>query len=160
MPTNRTRRTRKKNQNSELSESIIKFFDTGSCEPMTFDLFLSKKEQSEKYEIYKNKGFLDEFIKKNPGKRPYVWWDEATERHRTRTGGIGSPNFESFNYVPSYSFGVPDEFLTQEEADFYASQGSTLLGVPLDPDDPPQYETQTEYLRRHTLLCSWELKRI
>lgn len=102
---------------------------------------------------------LPEFIRDNPGRRPNVWWSHEAPREpvgthpgcyydgklsllRGRLGGIGAPAHERLALVPLYKFGVP----------------SMWVGV--DLDNPPAFESQPTYLRRHNLLSPAELRRL
>ena len=84
-----------------------------------------------------------------PGCRPFAWWlfdaprlpegtfpgryyDGQYPVPRLHIGGPGRPLHERLNYVPSQHFGIWNWFG--------------------DPDDPPTFETQFEYLMRHELL--------
>jgi hypothetical protein len=52
----------------------------------------------------------------------------------------------------TYGVGV-----TPRDAAFY---GADFAGVPIDPDDRPQFESQVTYLARHGLLCADERRRL
>jgi hypothetical protein len=104
---------------------------------------------------------LEKWIEKSPGTRPTMWWRfsaprwEPTGRHvgwyyvaelpepRKRLGGTGTPACETMAYVPSWPTGLPEEW-----ADDF------------DELDPPVYESQASYLKRHGLLEKGELKRL
>ncbi|CAM5276990.1 hypothetical protein [Rhodanobacter lindaniclasticus] len=97
-------------------------------------------------------GILADWIAAHPGTRPYCWWrfdaprataSTAGRYAGTATGakmieprlllsGFGKPLHEAMNYGPSYAYGIPK---------WYG-----------DPDNPPTFETQHAYLKRHGLL--------
>jgi len=59
-------------------------------------------------------------------------------------------------YVPSYSLGVPDSWVGAWEMDYYGE----LRAERFDPTDPPVFESQASYLKRHGLLMPGENLRI
>jgi len=61
---------------------------------------------------------------------------------RLRLGGTGVPDWERFAYVPQFQYGIPANI------------------VEIDPADPPRYESQAAYLRRHGLLLPGEAPRL
>jgi hypothetical protein len=93
-----------------------------------------------------------------PGTRPEPWWEFSAPKWddpfvgtyyhgtlpepRKRLGGSGVPDWEARGVVPRLPLGVPHHH----------------LGV--DPIDPPVYESQAAYLKRHNLLLPGEEKRI
>ena len=87
---------------------------------------------------------LTEWVRQRPGTRPAWWWStEAPEKTRRRLGGIGVPMHERFPaYVPIYECGVPVIF----HAD--------------DPSNPPAFESEAAYLKRHGLLTPEETRRL
>src|SRR5262245_9363841 len=108
---------------------------------------------------------LAEFIADLPGRRPRAWWDysapkmpeDELERHgwletffaadlvepRQRLGGVGLAMFEQFpSHVPEYELGLPKHWHS------------------IDPDDPPRFESQAAYLRRHDLFLPGEEQRL
>ena len=86
---------------------------------------------------------LAEWIRQRPGTRPDFWWRSAPEKCRRRLGGIGAAAHDVFPaYLPVFSHGVPVVF---DE---------------VDPRDPPRFESQAAYLRRHRLLTREESRRL
>jgi len=84
-----------------------------------------------------------------PGCRPWAWWlydaprlpegtfpgtcwDGLFPEPRLHLGGPGCPLHEALSYYPVQNFGIWNWFG--------------------DPDNPPTFETQFEYLKRHGLL--------
>jgi hypothetical protein len=87
---------------------------------------------------------LAAWIEDHPGTRPAVWWRVEAPEPRQRLGGVGNPAPPPlWRGAPRYWCGAPD---TQWRE--------------MDPEDPPVYESQAEYLRRHALLSVGELERL
>jgi hypothetical protein len=134
---------------------------------------------------------LPKFVEENPGRRPSCWWrwdaprcakgtypgwhyDSKLTEPRKRLGGIGTPCHECLGYFPSFSYGVPNNWLPPELANLYRGTAKDVHGTPIfpeyfakgfaglviDPDDPPVFESQASYLKRHGLLLDGELKRL
>lgn len=73
-----------------------------------------------------------------------------------------------------FPFGVPDHWVSKFDSDYYngkalADDGTVIenkfsegdfAGAPIDPDDPPRYESQAAYLERHGLLLPGERERL
>ncbi len=100
---------------------------------------------------------LDAWIATAPGTRPSAWWKYAALRQRQRLGGIGTPSHECLDYVSIYVLGIPASWLNQEEVEYYQPD---FEGVAIDPEDPPQYESQATYLKRLDLFLPGESKRL
>jgi hypothetical protein len=129
---------------------------------------------------------LAEWITARPGTRPSLWWlwdappwppdeipprwqgakfSERLKAPRERLGGIGTPAHECLNYVPTFDYGIPVEWLDQQTVDRYNGRLGEAPSMwtrdwvegyfpydALDPDDPPRYESQATYLHRHDCL--------
>jgi hypothetical protein len=98
---------------------------------------------------------LAEQVKDNPGTRPALWWrydaprlpvgrfpghhrDGQLPEPRLRTGGTGTPVAAT---SAAYAYGLPTAWI-----DF-------------DEDDPPTFESEAAYLKRHGLLMAGEERR-
>lgn len=85
--------------------------------------------------------YLPAYIAQYPGKRPYAWWqwdapqEEGGIIPRQRCGGQG----EAYRDV-RLCYGVPSAWKW------------------VSPENPPCFETQAKYLKRHKLLTAGELK--
>lgn len=93
---------------------------------------------------------LAEWITDRPGSRPWAWWKwDAPEPRRRRLGGTGRP------WASSLSFGLPTYWRR-------AGEMETLLAAfePIDPADPPTFESQAAYLDRLGLLVEGERERL
>jgi hypothetical protein len=108
---------------------------------------------------------LAPWVEQHPGTRPTCWWTFDSPAPRVRLGGVGDRLSEVMAHSPSLSFGLPAEgWLTCALVETYRVRLHTQLwnrvqgraGVPLDPDNPPTFESQTTYLRRLTLLTEHE----
>jgi hypothetical protein len=97
-------------------------------------------------------------VKQNPGTRPALWWrydaprlpvgtfpgsyyDGKLPEPRKRTGGVGTPSHEVQATVPDFAYGI------------------STVWVGLDEDDPPTFESEAAYLKRHGLLLAGKERR-
>jgi hypothetical protein len=94
---------------------------------------------------------------------------------RKRLSGIGTPNHEALNYGPVFAYGLPaDGWITQFDESYYNARARDIHGelIPcqwkegdfkgkaIDPDNPPVYESQSSYLKRHNLFVPGEERRL
>lgn len=106
------------------------------------------------------KTILADWIKTKPGTRTSMWWRYDAPRLATENlgrwsrtvmatrmielrrllRGEGQPLHEVLNYAPVHHYGIPAWFG--------------------DPDNPPKFETQRAYLKRHSLLLPAEKRSI
>jgi hypothetical protein len=103
---------------------------------------------------------LREWTAVYPGTRPQSWWkfdaprmapgrwpgwffDGKLPEPRRMLSGAGVPAWERYNLVPRYELGVP-----------------SCKWVDYDQNDPPTFESQAAYLRRHELLTPAERKQL
>jgi hypothetical protein len=127
---------------------------------------------------------LPQWIKERPGTRPSWWFlfdpecprvsAEDIKRHgwegwlfleytpdlRRRVGGTGDPDYLHSAVSPDFDCGVPTGFVTASDVEWHREEGEEFAGVPLDPKDPPAYESQATYLDRHDLLIPAERRRL
>lgn len=101
-------------------------------------------------------------------------WRERPAEPRIRLGGIGTPCYEVLAFAPAFYCGVPFQWVDQLSADYYSgrsrdihgnpigtqSREENFRGVPLDPSDPPIFESEAAYLRRHNLFLPGEDRRL
>ncbi|GMR20201.1 MAG: hypothetical protein BMS9Abin36_0796 [Gammaproteobacteria bacterium] len=126
---------------------------------------------------------LEEWTK--PGTRPQYWWifdapkanlktytGKVLTAARKRLGGIGTPVYEVLNITPSFRYGVPTCWVDEFQEEYYNGRARDVnddlietnykegdfSGVAIDPDDPPVFESQAAYLKRHKLLSVEEKK--
>ena len=127
------------------------------------------------------------WIKKSPGTRPWGWWefdaprwekkfdawyDGKKPKPRRRLGGIGTPEYEVLAYVPYFDKGLPMGWVTKFDEEYYNGRAKDIhgnpiglehyegdfAGVAIDPDNPPQFESEAAYLERLGLLTPGEKK--
>lgn len=79
---------------------------------------------------------------------------------RRRLGGTGDPAYEHYALVPHFDCAVPEQFVTAEDVEWHRAEGEGFSGTPIDPNDPPAYESQATYLDRHDLLIPAERRRL
>ena len=115
---------------------------------------------------------IAEWIENNPGTRPHRWWQYDAPEARKRLGGIGTPAYEVLAYVPSYTLGIPNSWVTPWQVAYYNGRardahnqpigepGREFNGVAIDEEDPPVYESQATYLKRLGLLVPGEERRV
>jgi hypothetical protein len=100
---------------------------------------------------------LGVWLKDHPGTRPAVWWrfdaprqllgthggafyDGKLQQPRKQISGAGCDASLISAYMPSYKCGLPTSW------------------AGFDAADPPTFESQASYLRRHNLLVAHELR--
>ena len=94
---------------------------------------------------------------------------------RRRVGGTGTRLCEALNSAPVHDFGLPSEgFVSMFQSRYYrgfakdihgdyigqAFRGNQFPYQPYDPNDPPLYESEPDYLLRHGLLGEEEQRRV
>lgn len=93
---------------------------------------------------------------------------------RRRLGGIGDPAFECLNVWPSFDAGIPTYWVSKSDEAYYNGRSCDIYGSPIGTechegdfkglaprfDDPPRFESQASYLKRHGLLPPAERKRL
>jgi hypothetical protein len=133
--------------------------------------------------------FVAQWITSRPGTRPFTWWqfsapaepvalapgrlwrdDDRAAAHRRRLGGRGTPQHEAWGARPTFSFGIPTEWFTSGQVEYYNGRavdvdgrllgrefaGRPFAGVAPDAFDPPRFESEAAYLQRHGLLTKSE----
>src|SRR5882762_9486731 len=109
-----------------------------------------------------------------PGTRPARWWKYEAVEPRRRLGGIGTPASDVLAYVPIFSCGLPSIWINQRQVKYYSGIAVDIHGIPIgerlpsndfhgvaiDPDDPPTFESQAAYLKRHGLFLAGEERRL
>ena len=93
-----------------------------------------------------------------PGVRAGWGIDGRFELPRQRVAGTGTPSWQVMDVEPSFTLGIPVEWPTPEELAWCAAEG--IHAVPIDPHDPPVFESQAAYLARHGLLLRGEERRL
>jgi len=149
-----------KRHSKPLEDWQIKYLTTGNVpEKKTMEVWEMCFDNygADAWEKHK-KWILKDFISQNPGKRPWAWWKYDAPRWqrkfdawfngqlpepRCQVCGKGVISWEKYPaIVPSFNFGVP------------------MYWHEVDMNDPPMYEAQASYLKRHGLLAKSEEKRL
>ncbi len=153
MPTNRTRRARRKRELPVSPEAYAIMSeqqlpdDHNPFEALDYE-YPSCKQKLCRTEWEKVKEMiLDNWIKLKPGTRPKYWWVfDAPEAERKRLGGAGET-------LPSLC----------HEGNLRANRGlpsAWWFRDSFDPSDPPIFESQATYLARHDLFLPGEMDRL
>jgi hypothetical protein len=90
---------------------------------------------------------------RHPGTRPKLWWQFSAPEPRLRLGGTGDSLDTCSAYVPRFKYGIPADWRT-------ADQHYLHSGVPIDPSDPPRFESVASYLQRLGLFLPGEQRRV
>lgn len=161
MPTTRRLRTRTRRETIDPTHWAIL---TDTLSPTDANPFTALDAES--YDVMRllwedhRAGILADWIKTKPGTRPVMWWRYDAPRldpeklgrwsrtvvaprlieTRRKLRGEGKPLHEALAYAPAHHYGIPDWFG--------------------DPDNPPEFETQRAYLKRHGLLLPAERRKI
>ncbi len=83
---------------------------------------------------------------------------QRVEEPRRRLGGTGMVAWEALNVGIAYHCGIPSAWVDAEDAEWLTAEG--IAAVPIDPADPPRFESQAAYLRRHGLFMRGEERRL
>lgn len=115
---------------------------------------------------------IQEHVTVAPGTRPARFWEYDAPEPRKRLGGTGTPAADVLAYVPAFNFGLPAVWVSAWDVAYYNGRardvsnqpirhntGGTFAGVAIDPNDPPTFESQATYLKRHKLLLAGEGRR-
>ncbi|MDR6659783.1 hypothetical protein J2W51_002353 [Tardiphaga robiniae] len=114
---------------------------------------------------------LKRWILERPGSRPSLWWrydaprlprgtyeecfwDGMLPEPRLRVGGVGTALQDVLAYVPVSYLGVPKYWQDHEEASISPEI------VPINPENPPTFESQASYLDRFGLMTASERRRV
>jgi len=144
------RRPRRRNE-TDLPECFFEYFRSGEKPGPgvegAFDLLMLRGPGSagELAEIWKQEraGILASWLRTKPGTRPFAFWLFDSPEPRRRIGGQGAASFEKYPAIkPYYKFGLP------------------VYWDEISESDPPKYESEATYLKRHGLLSISEQKRL
>ena len=161
MPTNRRYRARTRREVIDPELWAILIDEQLSDDEDRFVL-LNRGDYNEllPYWLEYRRVILAEWIKTKPGTRPAMWWRYDAPRldpeqlgrwsrtvlaprliqTRRKLRGEGRPLHEALNYAPAHHYGIPAWFG--------------------DPGNPPVFESQHAYLKRHGLLLKAERRKI
>lgn len=136
-------------------EWLFKFLATGECPSDSEDgalacwqlqgKLLDRRGSGEFEKIWKSHRdkVLADFIRKYPGHRPWVWWEFNALESRKQISGKGVVSWERYPAIkPLYSYGAPGSWYE------------------IDESDPPFYESEATFLKRHDILTLSEKKKL
>ena len=103
---------------------------------------------------------LAQWIVHHPGTRPKSWWryDAPPPGIRARVGGVGTASHEYWGRQPDGWLGIPIGWMTAE--DLRRHPNADRPCTPMNPFDPPTFESQATYLDRLGLLMPGERERL
>ena len=152
-----------------LDPSIIDFLLHGDCEKGTEAWSLNIQRFFESDCIQKvwaayRKELMADWIIKNPCSRPFCWWkfdapkepvggwdhERFNSPQRLRLGGIGTPLHHVSCSWGGVDRGIPNSWITED------CKKAGFRGVAIDPNNPPLYESEGAYLKRHEILTGPE----
>ncbi len=113
-------------------------------------LFVAPEDTARELWLELSGKVLPNFIKANPGRRPWGWWVSDAPAPRARVGGIGTP----LRYTGMHC-GIPTGWSTTNNR-----KSCMFSGAAVDPANPPVFESQAAYLRRLNLLSQAEARRL
>ena len=161
---------------SILSEGLSPLPDGEAAEREAANWEFSRTDEEKARIFFQVKdAILAEWMRQRPGTRPDFWWrTEAPEKCRRRLGGIGDAAHEHLADVESYNYGIPSVFVSRFQESYYNGRARDVNGKPIgtehaegdfagraiDPNDPPAYESEAAYLKRHDLLSAEEKRRL
>lgn len=190
MPTNRRFRTRARVR--PLAPAALAMLRDEPAGPLADPLEIVTSDDLRRLWNEHGEAIIAEWAIEHPGMRPSAWWRWSAPRWtpdarhagrsyvadlpepRRRLDGTGTPAHEVLAHVPSWPLGIPDQWVTRWDADYYTGRardvhgkpigveflGHDFAGVAIDPRDPPRYESQAAYLARHKLLLRGERARL
>ena len=85
-----------------------------------------------------------------PGSRPSLWWAHRAPELRRRLGGVGEPNS-----MRDIRFGIPTRWTRPIRGSWKSETEPTF-----DIANPPLFESEAAYLRRHQLLLPSEKRQL
>lgn len=117
---------------------------------------------------------LAQWTREHPGTRPTLWWRFNAPEPRRRLGGTGTAMHDCTATAPHFEKGVPTSFVSKFLVDYYNGRARDVHGTPIvsgyadghfphepyDPDDPPRFEPEADYLDRHDLLTALEREKL
>lgn len=151
MATNRKRVSRRRDADID-PELMAWFMDAAPCPALVF--FMQAGELEKAWDASRET-VLDDWTQMHPGTRPTHWWLFDAPEQRQRIGGKGTPTHEALAHAPAFSLGIPADWVSDH---WIVDRG--VEAERFDPTDPPAYESQAAFLKRHKLFLSGEEKRL
>lgn len=161
---------KKNREKADLNEDQVQWLFAGREAEFSLMDFEEEEDRRELWEAHCD-DVIARWVESYPCTRPARWWEFSAPRWsrrfpgcfwdgklpdpRQRIGGTGTPTFEVLNYVPAFRFGLPLSWITDGDVQYY---GPDFRGKAIDRADPPLYESQAAYLRRHGILTPAEVK--
>lgn len=166
------RKRRVSKRRSDLTDEQVAWL-RGDYRNAAFVNYLTDEELSKLWNQYSD-SIIAEHVEKNPGTRPGRWWKFTATEPRKRVGGIGTACHEVLEgYYQRFLYGIPQSWITPHDVEFYKRPAPEKYGFrcepksagqfaacAIDPKDPPRFESQAAYLKRHGLLLPGEAKQI
>jgi hypothetical protein len=118
--------------------------------------YLERRPLQEVWAEYRE-AIVQHHIRRAPGSRPRLWWRYDAPEPRRRLGGTGTPLHECRGYIAPFEYGIPSAWRTH--GDFTGTRDLDRW-PPIDPEDPPRYESEAKYLLRLGLLLPGERERL
>jgi hypothetical protein len=147
MATNRKRVSRRRE--ADIDPELMEWFMDATPSRPAMVYFMQEGELQTAWNASRE-AVLAEWIQTHPGTRPSHWWLFDAPGQRLRIGGKGTPCHEALAYAPAYRLGIPAAWVS----DHWIDRG--VEAERIDPTDPPAYESQAAFLKRHNLLLSGE----
>jgi hypothetical protein len=145
----------------EISEAALDYLLTGENPTRDAGVIIDLKCNEGDKELWaaSREDLVREFVKANPGRRPWASWKFDLTEPRKRLGGRGDV-YPGCDYPPNLKSGVPTRFVSEQDARIFKKVSPGRKFVIYDPADPPRYESEASYLRRLGLFAKGEEKRI
>ena len=163
MPTKRMKVTR--NIKSEVSRFAMRMISDDlfcpKAEPISFEddrlqyLTIYPEPCAALWKEY-GQAVVQAWAERRPGSRPRWFWLFPEPRYRERLGGTGFPKSDFLAHLPTFSYGIPADWITSEDVETWPH----LAGRQIGATDPPIFESQAAFLKRLNLLLPGEEEKI
>lgn len=184
MPTNRTRRRR--HFLPTISDAVLRYLTTGNRESGDVETFLLEGDSDRLRAAWglARDAILADWIKSYPCSRLWGWWtfdapkeavhgwdhERFNSAQRRRLGGTGTPSHEVTCSWGGFDKGIPQGWVDEWQVEYYNGRAKDIhgnviptkykegdfKGVAIDPEDPPRYQSEGDFLDTHGLLSAVE----